>query len=311
MLDIAAVVIPVFLVVATGYLAAWRGFLSPEQIDGLMKFGQGIAIPLLLFRAISQIDMEAAFKPALYLAFYGGSLSGFVIGTLGARYLFKRDWEDAVAIGFVGLFTNCLLLGLPITERAYGVETTIHNIAIISFHAPFCYLIGITAMECVRGLSAGTGLHGLGRKIFKAVFKNTLIIGIAAGVVLNLSTLQLPEPIGAGADLIARAGIPAALFGLGGVLRRYRPEGDIKTIIFITCVSLIVHPLVSLGLSRMVDLPLDATRAAVLTAAMAPGVNAYLFADLYGRAKRVAASAVLLGTLGTILSASFWIAYLP
>lgn len=311
MLDIAAVVLPVFLVVAAGYLAAWRGFLTPEQIDGLMKFAQGVAIPVLLFRSMSQLDLAATFKPALYISFYGGSLAGFVIGMCGARYLFRRDWEDAVAIGFVALFSNCLLLGMPITERAYGSDTTAHNIAIIALQAPFCYVIGITAMEFARAMKAGTGLHGVGRKITKAVFKNTLIIGIGAGVLMNLSTLQLPEPVGAAADLLARAGIPAALFGLGGVLRRYRPEGDMKTILFITAVSLLVHPVITFALSKLVGLPLDPTRSAVISAAMAPGVNAYLFADMYGRAKRVAASAVLIGTIATILTASLWIALLP
>ena len=55
----------------------------------------------------------------------------------------------------------------------------------------------------------------------------------------------------------------------------------------------------------------DGMRSAVMTAAMAPGVNAYLFANMYGAARRVAASAVLIGTGLCILSASFWIAVLP
>lgn len=39
-----------------------------------------------------------------------------------------------------------------------------------------------------------------------------------------------------------RAALPAALFGLGGVLYRYRPEGDTRTIMFVVAVSLILHP---------------------------------------------------------------------
>ena len=46
-------------------------------------------------------------------------------------------------------------------------------------------------------------------------------------------------------------------------------------------------------------------RSAVMTAAMAPGVNAYLFAHMYGVAKRVAASSVLVATaLSMITSGS-------
>jgi predicted permease len=44
---------------------------------------------------------------------------------------------------------------------------------------------------------------------------------------------------------------------------------------------------------------------------MAPGVNAYLFANMYGAARRVAASAVLIGTAATVLTASGWLLLLP
>jgi malonate transporter len=48
-------------------------------------------------------------------------------------------------------------------------------------------------------------------------------------------------------------------------------------------------------------------RSAVITAAMAPGINAFLFSSMYKKAQRVVASSILLGTIATVLSASFWI----
>jgi predicted permease len=44
---------------------------------------------------------------------------------------------------------------------------------------------------------------------------------------------------------------------------------------------------------------------------MAPGVNSYLFADMYGAARRVVASTVLIATALTVLTASVWLAILP
>ena len=43
---------------------------------------------------------------------------------------------------------------------------------------------------------------------------------------------------------------------------------------------------------------------------MAPGFNAYIFANMYGRARRVAASSVLLATLGSILTVWVWLTFL-
>ncbi len=56
--------------------------------------------------------------------------------------------------------------------------------------------------------------------------------------------------------------------------------------------------------------PEDFVRAVVVTAAMAPGVNTYIFASIYGRGQAQAASAVLLGTGLSVLTASAWLALL-
>lgn len=306
---LTSVILPVFLVLGFGYLAVWRGYFTDAGVDGLMKFTQGFAIPCLLFRAISQLDLGQHFEPALLGSFYVGAVAGFAVGTLGARFLFGREWEDAVAIGFVGLFSNSLLLGLPITERAYGTEALQANYAIVAVHAPFCYGLGITVMELVR--ARGERLSRLPAKVLRAMFRNALVIGISLGFVVNLTGLPLPSVVWEAIDLMVRAALPAALFGLGGVLYRYRPEGDMRAILFIVAVSLVLHPAITWSLGRYAGLSTENLRSAVVTAAMAPGVNAYLFANMYGNARRVAASAVLIGTLASIVTAAFWITVLP
>lgn len=303
------VILPVFIVIGFGYLAVWKGYFSDAGVDGLMKFTQGFAIPCLLFRAISTLDLDQNFDLALLGSFYTGALGGFIAGLLGARYIFGRDWEDSVAIGFCCLFSNSLLLGLPITERAYGADALQANYAIIAVHSPFCYAVGITAMEIAR--NRGDSIAALPRKVLSGMFHNALIIGITAGFIVNLGGIPLPGVLTDGIDLMVRAALPAALFGLGGVLYRYRPEGDMRTILYVVAISLILHPAIVWGLVRWNDLSVDALRSAMLTAAMAPGVNAYVFANLYGKARRVAASAVLMGTALSILTVWVWLAILP
>ena len=150
MLAVIDVVIPVFLVVSFGYVAVWQGLFTQSGIDGLMSFAQNFGIPCLLFKAISTLDLSQGFDPWMLLSFYTGATTGFVAGLLGARYLFGRDWEDCVAIGFCCLFSNSLMMGLAITERAYGSAALTHNYALLALHSPFCYCLGITVMETAR-----------------------------------------------------------------------------------------------------------------------------------------------------------------
>ncbi|WP_172328305.1 AEC family transporter [Mangrovicoccus sp. HB161399] len=299
------VVLPVFFVIGFGYLAAYRKWISTPSIDGLMVFSQKFAIPCLLFLAISQLDLTQSFDIRLLASFYIGAVSGFAVGILGARFLFARPWEDCIAIGFCCLFSNSLLLGLPISERAYGEASLAANFSIISIHSPFCYLVGITAMELVR--NAGRTRAETARSVLKAMFSNSLIIGIVLGLIFNLSGLPMPDVMSSALELMRRAALPAALFGLGGVLVRYRPEGDLATALFVVAVSLILHPAITLGLGNTLGVPHDTLRNGVVTAAMAPGVNAYLFADMYGKARRVAATALLLGTAFCVVTAWVWL----
>ncbi|SEM20354.1 hypothetical protein SAMN05443999_11551 [Roseovarius azorensis] len=303
------VILPVFLVIGFGYVAVWRRWFSQAGVDGLMAFTQKFAIPCLLFTAISRLDLGQNFDLRLLAGFYAGALSGFLLGLFGARLIFGRTWEDAVAIGFCCLFSNSVLLGLPIMERAYGADALAANFAIIAVHSPFCYGIGITVMEVVK--ARGVAGPQVVVKVLKAMFSNTLIMGVGLGFVVNLSGLTLPGPVNDGLDLMVRAALPAALFGLGGVLVQYRPEGDLRVILYVCLISLVAHPLITYGLVLGFGLPVEAVRSAVVTAAMAPGVNAYIFANIYGNAKRVAASSVLLSTALTVVTAWVWLQILP
>ena len=303
------VIIPVFLIIGFGYCTVWSKLFSTDTIDGLMKFTQNFAIPVLLFDAIAKVDLVNVFDFNLFFSFYVGATAGFLIGFLGSHYIFHRSLEDSVVIGFCCLFSNTVMLGLPITERAYGEEALKHNYAIVSVHAPFCYFLGITVMELVRSTEKSISKKTL--VIFKAMFSNALVVGIVLGFLVNILGIDLAKTIQASIDMITAVALPAALFGMGGVLYQYRPEGDIGPITMVCLVSLLVHPVIVwiTGLSSgLTDMQM---RSAVITAAMAPGINTYVFANIYGRAKRVASTGVLLSTAFSIGTVWVWLSLLP
>lgn len=302
------VILPVFLVIGFGYVAVWRGLFPVAGVDGVLRFAQSFAVPCLLFQAIANLDLDAAFDARLLISFYTGAAICFALGLFGARLFFKRDWEDCVAIGFCCLFSNSVLLGLPISERAYGADQLTGNYMIIAVHSPFCYGLGITVMEFVR--NRGQSGVTLARSISRAMFHNPLVIGILAGFAVNLTGTVIPSVLDDALSLIVRAALPAALFALGGVLIQYKPEGDMKAIAMVCCIGLVVHPAIVWAMGSALAVPPDLFRSGVLTAAMAPGFNAYIFANMYGRGRRVAASSVLIATASSILTVWVWLTVL-
>jgi predicted permease len=303
------VVLPVFIVMGAGFAAAKTRLFPAPAVDGLMLFTQTFGVPCVLFTAIATLDLGAVFNPKLLVSYYTGALSSFLIALFLVRRAFARRPGESVAIAFGALFSNSVLLGLPILSRAYGSGPLGPNFAIISIHAPFCYFVGITVMEMAR--ADGQGFVRTARTIGRAMFRNALMIGIALGFIVNLGHLPYPEVVRGAVEMIAHAALPVALFGLGGVLSRYKLRSSFGEAGTVSFASLVIHPLVALTLAHFVfDLPPDFVRACVVTAAMAPGVNAYLFANIYQRGQAEAASSIIMSTILSIFTSAGWISLL-
>jgi hypothetical protein len=304
------IVLPVFLLVGLGYGSVRLRVFPEAGIDGLIRFATNIAVPALLFRSIYGLDLGAAIDPRHLAGFYAAAVICFASATLASRVLWRRRPGESVATGFPALFSNSVLLGLPIFERAYGAGAAMDPVfAIIAFHAPACYIIGIVTMELARrdgGSIAGALATSAGE-----ILKNALTIGILLGFAFNLGGVVLPGPVTEVLDLLTEAAIPVALFGLGGVLTRYRLRSAVSEALMVSAFSLALHPALAwLFTDQLLGLPEGFVRAAVVIAAMPPGVNGYVFAAMYGRAVGTAASTVLLGTALSVVTVTLWLGFL-
>ncbi|MGB2201618.1 MAG: AEC family transporter [Pseudooceanicola atlanticus] len=309
--SLITVILPVFLLIGAGYLATRGGAFPQVAVDGLMKFTQSYAFPCLLFRAVSGFDIGEEFHAPLLLSYYVSATLCFIIGALAAWLVFKRPAEDCVVIGFCCLFSNTLMLGIPITERAFGADALEANFAIIAMHAPFCYTLGIAVMETVRARGNGFNPLKIAAQIARQMIRNPLVIALILGFAVNIGGIPLPLPLTDAVDMMVAASVPAALFAVGGVLVQYKIEGDWRVVIVICIITLLIHPALVWMFGSYAGLDRDAFRSALITAAVAPGINTYVFANIYDRAKRVAASSVLVTTAAALFTVWFWLSILP
>lgn len=303
------VIAPVFVIVLIGYLAVKLKAFPSGGISSLIAFTNNFAAPMLLFRAMLTLDFATALDPKIIAPFYVAGLAGFVLGIVLARSIFKYSPGEAVSVGFSGWFTNTVLLGIPIVQRAYGVEALPIIFLIIGFHAPSLMTIGMMTME----LSRRDG-RPLGVAVFdalKRIATNPLLIGIACGVVLNLSGLSLPKILDDATIMLVAAVLPTALFGLGAALTQYSIKKAVLPAAIMSAIKTVMHPLLAwIILVPILGVPHEISRVVVLLAAMPSGINAYIFATYYNRALDVATSTVLLSTLVSVFSISFWLWFL-
>jgi malonate transporter and related proteins len=306
LVQVLLIVMPVFLVVGAGYGGARAGYLRPELSDYLNAYTVRVAVPCLLFKAMSGVDFHAAFNGFMLTSFYVGSFASFIIAIVLARTVWRRRPGESVTVGFSAMFSNTVMIGVPIIERAYGGTVLAPAFGIIALHAPLLYIVGVTTMELSRRDGRPPGETAL--RALRTIFANPLMIAIIAGLAFNLLDTALPAPVQAALDMLAASAIPVALVGIGCAMARFQIKSEIMESLMVSALSLLLHPLIAFSLAYgLFRLPPDLVRAAVVLAAMPPGVNGYIFAKLYERATALAASAILVATTLSILTITVWL----
>ncbi|ODT72041.1 MAG: hypothetical protein ABS75_06115 [Pelagibacterium sp. SCN 63-23] len=306
MLDILAVIAPIFALMAFGYGAVRFRLFPADGIKALIAFVNNFATPCLLFYSISTSDFRAAFNPAIIGPFYIGAAICFFLGIFIARKVFDNRPGESVSVGFSGTFTNTVLVGLPIMSRAYGEGALPVTLSIIGLHGAILLTLGMVTMELTRrdGQSLGRTLVTAMRR----VLSNPLIWGIAAGIIGSLVNLRLIEPAEAFFVMMSQAVVPAALFGIGGALNEFRLSENWKQALVAALIKLLVHPAIAYVLMIWVlHVPMEIARYGILLSAMPAGVNIYVFATYYDRGTSIAANTILIATLLSALTISGWL----
>jgi malonate transporter len=309
MLSVFNVVVPVFAIIALGYLAVRFRLYPAEGVKGLVAFVNNFATPCLLFEAMLTSDFSSTFNPAVIVPFYVGSLTSLLFGSIIAIRWFGARPGEGVSSGFSAMFTNTVLIGIPVIQRAFGDTAMPTAFSIIAFHAPMLITIGMLVMELVR--RDGAPLHRALSVAIVRIVQNPLLWGVALGLTGNHFGLVLPEPGTAFVTMMAAAVVPAALFGLGGALNEYRVSESWVQASVMSAFKLLIHPLIAYVLMiHVLHVPLEIARYGIVLAAMPAGINAYVFATYYERGVNVATNTVLISTVLSVLTITGWLYFL-
>jgi len=306
MLAILIVIAPIFALMGFGYLAVRFRLFPADGIKGLIAFVNNFATPCLLFHSLLTSDFSTAFNIGIIGPYYLGALICFVLGIVIALKAFGNRPGEAVSVGFSGMFTNTVLVGLPVMQRAYGVDALPVVLSIIGLHGAILLTTGMITIELMRRDGASLGKTML--VAVRRVGSNPLIWGIAAGLIGYFSGLTLVEPADAFFSMMGQAVVPAALFGIGGALNEFKLSDNWKQALVASVIKLIVHPAIAYVLMIWVlHVPMDIARYGILLSAMPAGVNVYVFATYYNRGVSVAANTILIATMASAVTISGWL----
>jgi hypothetical protein len=304
MLDILALIFPVFAVVGLGFLAAATGLLPDKAGDHLTTFVFTFASPCLIFRLIGASDLPAAIPWGYWLSYFGVIALAWSVSHLVIRRVFALPAQDAVIAGFCVGQANLVMVGLPVLLAAYGPAAGPPIALLLGVNLPIMMTVASLLLEA----SGSTSARDVARRLARSLATHPILLGIVAGFLAHAAGFVPPAPLAKALDMMGAMAIPGALFALGMALRRTAIGASLPLVVYIVTVKLMVVPgLVWVAATRLFALPEVYVGAAVVFAAAPVGVNAFVVAHRYKAGVDAASGSIALSTALSVVTTAFWL----
>jgi malonate transporter len=283
---------PLFVIVFAGFaIAKWRWRREWTGLGARLVFT--VALPALLFHMMSGLSRLPPVDARLLIAYFGGCFIVFVIGRVVSARLFHLDGAAQSVFALAGIFSNNVLLGVPIAKLTLGEQALPSVALVLVFNSLTLWTLVTVSVEWAR--TGAFTMQGFGKTAL-SVLKNPLIVAIITGTMVGLSGLQLHDWVDATLEGIGKLAAPLALLVLGMGLAEYGLRQQLDQSLAICAIKLIVQPLVVWGLAALLDLPPLETSVVVLLASLAVGINVYIMAAQFNTLQQTIAGSLVLST---------------
>lgn len=308
MTEIFLTTLPIYLIIALGYVAVRWGYIERAHVAGLGQFALKLGLPALIFLAIAFPRGDAQINASFFLAYLLGSLGVLAFGLFVSGVFLRRPAQEGWMIAFGMTNSNSGFLGFPLASLFFGsdgalvfaVTMTLENTIIIP-------LVTIGATMARERAERGGAHHSLGqilRPIVRKVVTNPLIVAVLAALVVRSFGVSAPAPVELTLRMLSAAAAPVALFVIGGTVAGMSFAGHVLPSSIIAFGKLIVHPAcVAVALWIIPGVPPGLIPVGILFAAV-PMLTIYpLLTAPFGLAQ-LGSAALLLTTVVSVVSVS-------
>ena len=304
-MEVADLVLPVFAIIVTGWLAGWLDYIPRSLADGLVHFAYNIAMPALLFVTIAQEPARNLLEWRFLLAFGGGSILCFALVFVAVRAGWRRDLASSTIHGMTAAMTNTGFVALPILHSLYGQPAVLPAAIATVFVAGVMFPATVILLE-----SEGRGAHEQSARsgvLMKQVVLNPMVLSTMIGLAWAITGLPIPAPIAAYMNIFAAALTPCALFAIGLGLSVEGMRSNLAASLVLAAVKLVIMPLIVYALCVASGLNPLYTVAAVVCGAVPTAKTMYILAGEYKVEEPLVAATVSITTLLSVPTLLAWL----
>ena len=296
---------PVFLMMVLGYVLHRKtSLLNDKFADYLNTFVFKLALPVQLFKSLSQEDFHAVWDSGMVLFCFAVSLVSILL-LLGLS-IFLRDRSLRAEFVQAGYRGSQALLGVALLQNIYGSSVGAGPLALVLIGAVPLYNVAAVLLLTLMTPGGRLDRKTVG-KALRGIITNPIILGIAAGLVWSL--LRLPQPVilQRAVSSLASTATPMGLLALGACIDPKKAAGCWKPTLIASLFKLVFFVMLFLPLAVKLGYRGETLTALLIMLGSPATVSCFSMARSMGHEGVLSASAVMLTTVCSAFTFTVWL----
>ncbi|MDR1886342.1 MAG: AEC family transporter [Prevotellaceae bacterium] len=240
------VVLPLFLLIATGYVLKQMRFVSEVFLSEANRFVFKFPLPLMLFQNIRHTFEDSftdSFNTRLILSAFVGIIIMIAVLFIAVPMFGKRRATTGSLIQ--GIYrSNFIIYGLPLATAMYGDNAVIAVSMLMGMVIPVYNIAAVIVLNIFSETKSKSSLPFF--TIIVNIFKNPLILACIAGFIAGRLNLRFPVFVEQPVDEIAKIATPLALMVMGGLFKFRGLMGNFTTVFAASLTKLVLIPLIAM-----------------------------------------------------------------
>ena len=294
---VLSALVPVVLLIGIGFVAGRLKLIRGEAVRDLSNLVFLVLVQALLFRTMATAQLERLDLRSVALYY-------IVAGVLFFALLLVRGLSSRSAVlALASIFSNTLMIGVPLVQLAYGQAGLVHLFTLISMHALVLLTLATIVLELLVAREEAVAGGGPRRHILATVgqaVKNAILhpvpLPIIVGFLYSLTGIGLHPVVEHPLKLLGDAFGPVALVLVGVTLARTAIGPHLSGALLVSALKTILHPALMAATGWALGLQGLPLAVMVIAASLPVGANVFLFSQRYHKAEELVTASVAVST---------------
>ena len=293
---IAYQAVVMFILLGVGYLLYRIKYLDNDSTRRLSNIAITVINPIVIFNAYQtefQPELAKGLLYAMILAFFCQFMM-LVIAKLAISKKSENFRIDRFAAGY----SNCVFMGIPLIQAAFGSEGVFYLTAFITALNVFAWTHGVISMS---------GGEKQSPKSLLKIVLSPATIAIALGVIVFLTGFRLPDIVQQPLDYLGAMNTPLAMIVSGATIAKAGLLSGLKNprIYAVQSLKLLIIPAllsVPLVLTELLGVSPLVVNTVLIAAASPTASLTIMFSYKFGQNEQYASHHFTISTLASIVT---------